>query len=816
MDKKPIENYKDYLKRKNADRNEYFVMERSFRDGTKAVGTVYPKNKDYKDKKPYSTNPFIICVGSDAKEPTERVKTGYSSFIKERNELIEKGIIKDNKFVIEYETKTPSRAAMFISGIECDGFYWFVNKDGKRLADITAYRDDNLEDENIISEDAKESITEEIIEESLIFSDNKIQNRKEDGSPYFRIRTKREPLPEAIEDAYKALGYEEILLDSAPAINLNHTSLFVAEKLCNALPDEFWNDEEIYKRRILNPFGDSGFLEKYIIRRLMDNEVMKKEFPDYSERLYHILHNMLFSVAKTNAASYWLRKIVYYSADATITGLDREDYPTIFHGRLFSVGGDEDKLESYKKYGNIKSPWIEGVIGENNIFNYPMLDWIKSGKDVVEYFALVFWDVFTNEKYEEIEEERRIRIMSEIKSRLKGYFDVIIGNPPYNTNDEETGKVGETIYNYFCLAADKLEPKYESFIIPSKWAYGKARIPKEFSQSVLTNKHLCYFELIDGEKAFPSVQPGEISIYTLDNTREYDKIKYIDWGTESNEKMLDILRSKGNDKVFSRPDSIIKKVRSKITQSIADNIRMFSLKSGIIYDKYGDDLLRTSACGFRHDNGRLVILPDGTKGKRPTLDYSLVKTETYNTKFFITRTKLWRGDYPVYDDDKCVPHIYIDPRIISDYCGNNNHKKLVVVPPRWNYHQKLLDFPYNAYILNTDEYTAYQFAAGWNLKTDIEIENLLRYLKTKFVTYLAYQNAVSQNFSSDSLAFVPEMDFTQDWTDERLNKFFELTADEIHTIDTLFSEFKQMGRAQLIELSEKDEAEEEEVLDEEN
>ena len=55
-----------------------------------------------------------------------------------------------------------------------------------------------------------------------------------------------------MQTAYEAKGYEELLLNTATAINLNHTSLKVAEWLCNAIPNKFWDDPEIYKRKILD------------------------------------------------------------------------------------------------------------------------------------------------------------------------------------------------------------------------------------------------------------------------------------------------------------------------------------------------------------------------------------------------------------------------------------------------------------------------------------------------------------------------------------------------------------------------------------
>lgn len=269
---------------------------------------------------------------------------------------------------------------------------------------------------------------------------NEIYNLCRNGESRLQLHTKKEYSDEDLNYAYTSPDYDELLRDAGSAININYTPLRVAEWLFDPIPDSFWDDPDIYRKRFLDPFGDSGYVEKYLVRKLLNNEHMKKKFPDRAQRVYHILHNMLYSVAKTNASSLWLRKIVYYSSDATITGYDNKNYPAIFNGKLFTCGFDRDKTDDYHRTGNIKSPYINKYDGENDlgrddIFDYPLLDWIKDHKDskdqsnILEYFALVFWNVFCNAEYKDIDGKRRARIMREIKNKLEGYFDVINWKP---------------------------------------------------------------------------------------------------------------------------------------------------------------------------------------------------------------------------------------------------------------------------------------------------------------------------------------------------------------------------------------------------
>ena len=75
-------------------------------------------------------------------------------------------------------------------------------------------------------------------------------------------------------------------------------------------------------------------------------------------------------------------------------------------------------------------------------------------------------------------------------------FDVIISNPPYqlNTVSGETtnvSKQAKPIYNLFVEQAKKLNPKYITMIIPSRWFAGGLGLDS-FRQDMMNDPHITH------------------------------------------------------------------------------------------------------------------------------------------------------------------------------------------------------------------------------------------------------------------------------------------------------------------------------------
>ena len=69
--------------------------------------------------------------------------------------------------------------------------------------------------------------------------------------------------------------------------------------------------------------------------------------------------------------------------------------------------------------------------------------------------------------------------------------------------------------------------------------------------------------------------------------------------------------------------------------------------------------------------------------------------------------------------------------------------------------------------------------------TQLEAENLLKYLNTRFVRFLLLQALTSIMVTSTMFQFVPLQDFTKSWTDKELYAKYGLTEEEIAFIESM-------------------------------
>ena len=71
----------------------------------------------------------------------------------------------------------------------------------------------------------------------------------------------------------------------------------------------------------------------------------------------------------------------------------------------------------------------------------------------------------------------------------------------------------------------------------------------------------------------------------------------------------------------------------------------------------------------------------------------------------------------------------------------------------------------------------------FNFDNIMPAQNFLNYLKTNFARFCLSIYKLNMNLHRGELKSVPWLDFTQEWTDEKLYKYFLLTKEEIDFIE---------------------------------
>lgn len=314
-------------------------------------------------------------------------------------------------------------------------------------------------------------------------------------------------------------------------------------------------------------------------------------------------------------------------------------------------------------------------------------------------------------------------------------FDVIIGNPPYQLSDGGHGISAIPIYDKFIMQAIKLNPRYLTMIVPARWYAGGKGLDK-FRAKMLTDGRIRFIhDFPQAFDCFPGVQiKGGVCYFLWERDHVGDCTVTTHKDGTVGAPMTRKLLEEGYDTFvrYNEAIGILNKVKSFAEESMETLVsarQPFGLSTtfrGRIDKRDGDVLI--------YENNGISY----------TGRSSITKNDNVVDRYKVIIPRSGSGS-------DAFPHPILGKPFVGRP-GTASSETYVFIGP---------------------------FA------DENECTNVISYISTRFMRFLAMLKKVTQSTTRSIYTFVPIQDFSEPWTDEKLYKKYDLTQDEIAFIESM-------------------------------
>lgn len=502
--------------------------------------------------------------------------------------------------------------------------------------------------------------------------------------------------------------------------NLSNDEVFTPPEFANEMLDtlgiawaedhggaNIWSDPDI---KFLDPFTKSGIFLREITSRL--NYGLRQAFPDLQERVDHILTRQVYGIGITHLTALLARRSLYCSK--------------------FANGPHSISKSFSSETGNI---WFERL---EHSWNGGQCRYCGARQKIFDRGA-----EYESHAYAFIHTENIRSCLQEIFGAGM-QFDVIIGNPPYQLASEG-GTRDIPIYQLFVEQAKRLEPRYLTMVIPSRWMAGGLGLT-EFRQTMLSDTRIrALVDYPNAAEVFPSVGINGGACYFL-------------W-----------------DATY---DGLCSISTVRAGQTIGPTKRALDEFDVLVRDDRGIDILR-KVLNHGEPSVNTILARDKEFGWTSNFDGFHAKERPGDVPLYYIRSMKRSQGFIQRSAVTKSEHLIDTWKLLVPAVGSGRERErsgvdLVLGPP----------------LIAPSPSVCTQSYLFFYLSSRAEAASLESYYRTRFFRFLVSLRKITQHATHSTYRWVPMQSWDRTWTDAALYKQYGITREEQAFIESMIRPMK--------------------------